>query len=66
MNAADFLKARYQTSHTLPVTVVIDLMEEYLRYKNDSAQKKKEEFNSEVWLSQINLTELRKLYNNKK
>lgn len=60
MNASDYLQAKFPHSHTLPHTAILDLMEGYWQHRKELYEKAKKEFNSEAWLSQHNIEQLRK------
>lgn len=61
LKATDLYDSEYPMSHTLPRTAIIDLMVKF-HIKMMEHEKKLEKFNSEQFIGQHNLTEIRKRF----
>lgn len=51
MNATTYLKERFPTQHTFPLSQVLDLMNEYAEYKHQQHKKSVEKFQTEMFLT---------------
>lgn len=60
MSAIQFFESKYPHSHTLPKTSILELMEQYAELRHQEYLRKKETFNTEMFMAKQKLDQYRK------